>query len=92
VPKVYIPALLRQVTGGRAEVEVEGANVRQIIANLEAQYPGFGERLIDQGRLRPNISVAIDDEVAPLGLMEPVPPGSEVYFLTAIRGGCKSAL
>ena len=87
MPKVYIPALLRNVTDGRAEIEVEGATVRQIIANLVTQYPGLQDRLLDNGRLRPNISIAIDNEITPLGLMEAVSPSSEVHFITAIRGG-----
>ena len=87
MPKVYIPALLRNVTEGRAEIEVEGATVRQIIANLVTQYPGLQDRLLDNGRLRPNISIAIDSEITPLGLMEAVSPSSEVHFITAIRGG-----
>lgn len=68
-------------------MEIEGATVRQIIANLEAEFPGVKHRLLDQDRLRPNISVAIDGEIAPLGLMEAVSPTSEVHFVTAIRGG-----
>jgi len=87
VPKVYIPALLRNVTEGRAEIEVEGATVRQIIANLVTQYPGLQDRLLDNGRLRPNVSIAVDSEITPLGLMEAVSPSSEVHFITAIRGG-----
>ena len=87
MPKVYIPALLRNVTDGRAEIEVEGATVRQIIANLVTQYPGLQDRLLDNGRLRPNVSIAVDSEITPLGLMEAVSPSSEVHFITAIRGG-----
>lgn len=87
MPKVYIPALLRNVTEGRAEIEVEGATVRQIIANLVTQYPGLQDRLLDNGRLRPNVSIAVDSEITPLGLMEAVSPSSEVHFITAIRGG-----
>ena len=87
MPRVYIPALLRPLTGGCAEVEVEGATVRQIVANLEARYPGLQDRLVEGGRLRPNISVAVNDEISPLGLMAAVPPSGEVHFITAIRGG-----
>lgn len=87
MPRVYIPALLRTLTGGRAEVEVAGATVREIVANLEAQYPGMQDRLVEGGRLRPNVSVAVNDEITPLGLMEAVPPSGEVHFITAIRGG-----
>ena len=39
------------------------------------------------GRLRPNISVAVDGEVSPIGLLEAVGPASEVHFVAAIKGG-----
>jgi molybdopterin synthase sulfur carrier subunit len=87
VPTVYIPTLLQTVTGGQSAVEVEGATVRQVIDSLEQAYPGMRERLLDQGRLRPNISVAVDGEVTPMGLLEPVGPSSEVHFIAAIKGG-----
>lgn len=64
-----------------------GATVRQIVANIEALYPGFEERLLDQGRLRANVSIAVDEEISTLGLLEAVGPSSEVHFITAIRGG-----
>ena len=87
MPKVFIPTLLRHLTGGCTELDVEGDTVRQIITNLEAQHPGVEDRLIEGGRLRPNIAVAIDGEIAPLGLFESVPAASELHFLSAIRGG-----
>lgn len=87
MPKVYIPTLLRHTTGGCAELDVEGATVREVIANLEARFPGVQDRVMENGRLRPSVSVAIDGEITPLGLLELVTPSSEVHFLTAIRGG-----
>ena len=87
MPRVFIPTLLRNLTDGLAELEVEGATIRQLVANIDAQYPGFAARLLDQDRLRLNVSVAIDGEVAPLGLLETVPPAAEVHFIAAIRGG-----
>jgi sulfur-carrier protein len=87
VPTVYIPTLLQTVTGGKSAVEVDGETVRQVIDNLEKVYPGIRERLLDQGKLRPNISVAVDGEVTPMGLLEAVDPKSEVHFVAAIKGG-----
>jgi molybdopterin synthase sulfur carrier subunit len=84
---VFIPTLLRALTGGRASVEAEGSTVRQVIENLERAWPGIRERLLEQDRLRPNISVAVDGEVTPMGLLEPVGPTSEVHFVAAIKGG-----
>ena len=84
---VFIPALMQSLTDGKHEVEVEGATVRQIINNLEAAFPGMKERLLDQGQMKSNISVAVDGEVTPLGMLEKVGENSEVHFLPAIGGG-----
>jgi molybdopterin converting factor small subunit len=87
MPKVYIPSLLQDLTGGRAEVEAGGSTVREVIGNLEKTHPGLQDRLVDHGQLRANISVAIDGEITPLGLLERVAEDSEIHFVAAIKGG-----
>jgi sulfur-carrier protein len=87
VPTAYIPTLLQALTGGRSAVEVAGATVAEVIENLERAWPGIAERLMDGGRLRPNISVAVDGEVTPMGLLEAVGEASEIHFVAAIKGG-----
>ena len=84
---VFIPSLMQKLSDGKSRVEIEGSSVRQIVNNLEAQYPGFMERLVDDGRIKGNISVAIDGEITPLGMLEKVGEDSEVHFLPAIGGG-----
>ncbi len=84
---VFIPSLMQKLSDGSHRVEVEGSNVRQIVDNLDAQYPGFKERLIDDGRIKGNISVAIDGEITPLGILGKVGENSEVHFLPALGGG-----
>ena len=84
---VYIPTPLAGLTGHRSPLQVEGATVGEVIDNLERAWPGIRERLISEGRLRSNISVAVDGEVTPLGLREPVSASSEVHFVAAISGG-----
>jgi hypothetical protein len=61
--------------------------VREVVENLERAWPGIGERLIAGGRLRSNISVAVDGEVTPMGLLEPVSAQSEIPFVAAISAG-----
>ena len=85
--RVFVPTLLRSMTGGVGEIEVEGATVREVVEALEARFPGIRDRLVDGARFRPNVSVAVDGEVSPAGLREAVGPDSEVHFVTAIRGG-----
>ena len=47
------------------------------------------EELVTDDRLRSSIAVAIDGEVRPLGLLQPVAPTSEVHFVLAISGGSR---
>ena len=58
-----------------------------MVGNLDRAWPGIGERLVADGRLRSNISVAVDGEVSPMGLLEPVSAQSEIHFVAAISGG-----
>ena len=88
---VFIPSLMQNLTGGQQRVEVEGSTVRRIVDNLEKAYPGIKERLVENNRIKPNISVAIDGEVTPLGMLEKVAESSEVHFLPAIGGGAQAA-
>lgn len=84
---VFIPSLMQTLTEGKHRVEVDGATVRQVINNLETAFPGMKERLLDEGDIKPNISVAVDGEVTTLGMLEKVGENSEVHFLPAIGGG-----
>ena len=70
MPAVFIPTMLQPLSGGVKQVEIEARNVRQIVDELERLYPGMKDRLVEDGRLRPNVSVAVDGEVARHG-----PPG-----------------
>ena len=78
---------MQELSSGEQRVDVQGNNVRQVIDNLDAVYPGFKNRLVEDGRVKPNISVAIDGEITPLGMLEKVREDSEVHFLPAISGG-----
>jgi sulfur-carrier protein len=85
---VWIPALLRPLTGGDRTATVPGATLREVIDNLDARYPGIKDRLTtEEGQLQPEIAAAIDGETEHLGLLEPVRESSEVHFIPAISGG-----
>jgi molybdopterin synthase sulfur carrier subunit len=85
--QVWIPALLRDLTGGRDTVRVPGTRVRQLIDELDRLYPGMRGRLCDAEGLKSGLAVVVDGEVARLGWLQPVGPDSEVHFLPAIGGG-----
>ena len=84
---VFIPTMLQPLTGGVKHTECQGRNVRQIIDSLDAQYPGIKARLVEDGEIRSNLAVAIDGDVARMGMLERVSEGSEVHFVPAIAGG-----
>ena len=89
MPTVWIPSLMQKLTGGVEQVAVTGLTVRQIIDELEAAYPGFRARLVneEEDRLRPDIAVAVDGEISNEGMRRKVGESSEVHFLPAMSGG-----
>jgi molybdopterin converting factor small subunit len=87
MPVVWIPSLLRPLTGGQEKVSVPGETVGQAITNLEQRYPGLRARLFQGDRLRPDLSLVVDGNVSVRGLSQAVRDDSEVRFIPAIRGG-----
>jgi molybdopterin converting factor small subunit len=84
---VWIPPLLRDLTGGQETARVAGGTVRQVVEALDRLHPGVKERLCAGDELRPGIAVAVGAQLSSLGLLQPVPAGSEVHFLPALSGG-----
>ena len=88
--KVQIPAPLRSLTAGAAEVEVDATNVQGVIDALEGKYKGIKSRLCDEdGRLRSYVRVFVNGEDA-RGLGDakaPLKPGDSVSIVPAIAGG-----
>jgi molybdopterin converting factor small subunit len=87
MPRVYVPSLLRDLTGGKDVVTVPGARVGAVIDELDRLYPGVKGRLCDGDELRSGMAVVVGTEVSRLGLRQPVAPDDEVHFLPAIGGG-----
>ena len=50
---VRIPSPLRRLTGGSDIVDADGSSISGVVDNLESNYNGFKERLIDEnGEMR----------------------------------------
>ena len=87
---VRIPSPLRTLTGNEGQVKASGANVREIIADLESKYPGIQERLCDEsGEIRRFVNVFVGEEDIRFlgGLDTPVESGVEVSIIPAMAGG-----
>jgi molybdopterin converting factor small subunit len=78
---VFFTSGLRRHTGGRDRVVIEARSFRELLAALEARFPGLREPL------QADIAVAIDGEIVQDPLLEPIQPASEIHFLPRISGG-----
>jgi molybdopterin synthase sulfur carrier subunit len=87
MPTVWIPSLMRNLTGGQEHVSAPGGTVGQVIDALDLAYPGIKRRLCKGDRLDPAIAAFVDGRIARLGLSEGVTEGSEIRFLAAAGGG-----
>ncbi len=67
MPRVFIPPLLRPKAGGAEWLDVSGSSVREVIAALDARFPGLGRALAEDDSLRAGLSVVVDGSVSPGG-------------------------
>ncbi len=86
---VRIPAPLRPLVGNQSSVACEPGTVRELIDQLDGQYAGFRDRVMQGGSLRRfvNVVVAGDDVRFAEGIDTPVGDGQEVTILPAVAGG-----
>ncbi|MDQ1534648.1 MAG: sulfur-carrier protein [Actinomycetota bacterium] len=87
---VRIPTQLRTLTGGASEVSVAGATVAEVLKALDAEHPGFGERIFDESaalRRFVNVFVADEDIRFLQNLDTPLTDGQVVSIVPAVAGG-----
>jgi molybdopterin converting factor small subunit len=70
-----------QFTGGKTEFEVEATTFRQLVRELDREYPGLG------GQVEESMAVAIDGEIYQDAYHAPLKPGSEIVLIPKIGGG-----
>ena len=88
--QVRIPTILRSYTAGAAEVTAGPGTLREVIAGLDAAYPGLGGRILDDsGQLRRFVNVYVGEEDVRFaqGLDTQVASGTRVSFIPAVAGG-----
>ena len=86
---VRIPTPLRTLTGGADEVNATGANVGEILEELEKRYPGMRDRLLDEKGVRRFVNIYVGDEDIRFldGLKTEVKGGDQLSIIPAIAGG-----
>ncbi len=84
---VHLPTALRPLAGGRDRVEAAGATLRQVFDALDANWPGIKEQIIEDGRIRSQLAVAVNGSVVEGGLVVPIDEDAEIFLIPAIGGG-----
>jgi molybdopterin synthase sulfur carrier subunit len=88
--KVRIPTPLRPLTRGQGEIETKGANIAELIEQLNSSHPGMKDRLCDdKGEVRRFVNIYVNDEDIRFlkGKETLLKDGDEVSIVPAIAGG-----
>ena len=86
---VSIPTILRSHTGGEKRVTATGDTLKAVISDLESNYSGISERLVDNGKLQRFVNIYVNDEDVRFcgGLDAEITDGDTVTILPAVAGG-----
>jgi molybdopterin converting factor small subunit len=83
--RVLLPTHLRSYTAGEAEVEAQGQTLGEVLADVEARYPGLRVRIVDeQDRIRPHVKCFVAGEQARDLCVAVV---GDVQIIAALSGG-----
>ncbi len=86
---VSLPTILRPYVKDQRRVQVEGQTLGQLIENLDNEYPGIKERIIEDSAIRRYVNVYINSEDVRFlkGIDSELTSGDEVDILPAVAGG-----
>jgi molybdopterin converting factor small subunit len=84
--RVWIPASLRPLTGGRRDLDAQGGSVAEILADLNGRFPGLAANVLADGRLRARVSLYLNGEDIRLlqGPETPIRDGDRLVIVPAI--------
>ena len=92
--KILIPTPLRPFTDKLDAVEVDGANIGELLKNLTTQYGGLKQHLYSaDGKLRSFVNIYVnDDDIRYLQKEQtPLKSGDTVSIIPSVAGGAPSA-
>ncbi|MDP2663149.1 MAG: ubiquitin-like small modifier protein 1 [Dehalococcoidia bacterium] len=88
--EVQIPAVLKKLTGGAKSVKGDGQTVRDLLENLDKDYPGIRQQLTGaDGQLHRFVNIYLNDEDIRFlqQLDTALKDGDVLSILPAIAGG-----
>jgi len=90
MPRISIPAALRQYADNQGTILVEGSRVGEALSSLTAQYPELKKHLYDkEGRLRSFVNIYVNDEDIRYGQQNEtaIKEDDEISIIPSIAGG-----
>lgn len=90
MPRVEFTPHLRRFFPSLAALELEAADVAELVRALDRAHPGLAGYLVeDDGALRKHVNIFVDE--APVKdrarLTDPLRPDSRIHVLQALSGG-----
>ena len=84
---VHLPRSLTALfPGAERRVEVDAATIADLVTQLDARWPGFRDRVVEEGpRIREHVNVFVDGERAELGTS--LGGSAVVHVIPAVAGG-----
>lgn len=80
------PLLLRLFPDAPPRLTLEAGTVAELVDQLDARWPGMGDCIRDSSpAVRRHVSIFVEGRRATLDTQ--LPPGADVFILTAISGG-----
>jgi molybdopterin synthase sulfur carrier subunit len=90
VSTVKLPPVLRKLSGGTKQVDVEGATIGDILDALDRKYPTIKNQLLtEDGQIARFVNIYLNDEDVRFiqGLVTPVSASDTIVILPAMSGG-----
>ncbi len=87
---VHVASVIQKVVGDQKQLEADGSTIAELIADIEARYPGFRAQVADEsGELHRFVNVYLNDEDVRYlgGTGTELGEGDSVSFLPALAGG-----
>ena len=87
--EVKVTANLQKMVGGKRSVQAEGANVRELLDDLDSRYPGFKGQIVTDGQIHRFVNIYLNDEdIRFLDKLDTaLKEGDTLSILPALAGG-----
>ncbi len=88
---VKLPPVLRKLSGGVKEVQVDGGTIGDVLDSLDRKYPSIKNQLLtEDGQIARFVNLYLNDEDVRFmqGLTTVVKESDTVVILPAMSGGC----